>query len=248
MPQRHPSLRDEPIAFAHRGARANAPENTIEAFTLALRLGANGLESDAWVTADGVAVLDHDGIVRRRGRRIPLASLGLGDVPGPMPSAEAFFAQCGIDFDFSVDIKDVGAAAPLVGAAVAAGFDTSRLWLCHWDHATVLDLRRSFPDVRVVDSTRLARIKEGPEKRFAALAEAGVDAVNMHHTDWNAGLGVLAHRFGLLAFAWDAQQPRVIDDLLRMGMDAVYSDHVDRLVTSWMEHAGHAPLRALRDP
>ena len=36
------------------------PENTIEAFELALRLGASGLESDVWITADGVAVLDAD--------------------------------------------------------------------------------------------------------------------------------------------------------------------------------------------
>ncbi|MGA1075335.1 MAG: glycerophosphodiester phosphodiesterase, partial [Ilumatobacteraceae bacterium] len=61
MQQRLPSLLDPPIMFAHRGARAHAPENTIEAFQLALRLGATGLESDAWLTADGVVVLDHDG-------------------------------------------------------------------------------------------------------------------------------------------------------------------------------------------
>src|SRR4051794_27300736 len=69
--QRLPSLLDEPIAFGHRGARAHAPENTLEAFELALRLGANGLESDVWLTADGVPVLDHDGVLRRRmGRSI----------------------------------------------------------------------------------------------------------------------------------------------------------------------------------
>ncbi|MDQ1372669.1 MAG: glycerophosphoryl diester phosphodiesterase, partial [Actinomycetota bacterium] len=50
-----------PIGFAHRGARAHAPENTLEAFQLALKLGATGLESDVWLTHDGVPVLDHDG-------------------------------------------------------------------------------------------------------------------------------------------------------------------------------------------
>ena len=63
MPDRlDPSV--PPIGFAHRGARAHAPENTLEAFALALRLGATGLESDAWLTADGEVVLDHDGVVR----------------------------------------------------------------------------------------------------------------------------------------------------------------------------------------
>ena len=40
-----PSLIHPPIAFGHRGARAHAPENTLESFRLALRLGATGLES-----------------------------------------------------------------------------------------------------------------------------------------------------------------------------------------------------------
>ena len=75
MQQRLPSLLDPPIAFAHRGAKAHAPENTIEAFTLALRLGATGLESDVWLTSDGVPVLDHDGVVRARLRSRPIATV-----------------------------------------------------------------------------------------------------------------------------------------------------------------------------
>ena len=62
MSPRLPPLRSPQLLFAHRGARAHAPENTLEAFTLGLRLGANGLESDVWLTADGQAVLDHDGL------------------------------------------------------------------------------------------------------------------------------------------------------------------------------------------
>ena len=62
------------------------------------------------------------------------------------------------------------------------------------------------------------------------MAEAGIDVVNLHHSDWSAGLTTLFHRFGRLAFAWDAQHERVLKDLMRMGVDGIYSDHVDRLV------------------
>jgi glycerophosphoryl diester phosphodiesterase len=85
-------------------------------------------------------------------------------------------------------------------------------------------------EVRLVDSTRLDRIKEGPERRAATLAGAGIDAVNMHHVDWTGGLVTLFHRFEVLAFGWDAQLPRVLGELVDMGIDAVYSDHVDRMV------------------
>ena len=74
MTTRIPALKAPPIAFAHRGARAHAPENTLGAFTLALRLGATGLESDVWLTADGEAVLDHDGLAGGRLRRRRIAS------------------------------------------------------------------------------------------------------------------------------------------------------------------------------
>jgi glycerophosphoryl diester phosphodiesterase len=84
--------------------------------------------------------------------------------------------------------------------------------------------------VRLVDSTRLRRIKEGPERRAALHAEAGIDAVNLHASDWTGGLTTLWHRFGRYALGWDAQQPRVLDTLLRTGVDGVFSDHVDRMI------------------
>jgi nucleotide-binding universal stress UspA family protein len=68
------------------------------------------------------------------------------------------------------------------------------------------------------------------ERRAATLADKGIDALNMHRLDWTGGLTTLVHRFGVLAFAWDAQLPRVLAELVDMGIDAVYSDHVDRMV------------------
>jgi glycerophosphoryl diester phosphodiesterase len=215
-----------PIGFAHRGARAHAPENTLEAFELARRLGANGLESDVWLSRDGVAVLDHDG---KAGRRA-IARIHRADLPGHVPALTELFERCGTDFDLSLDVKDPDAAGPTLDAARAAGMDLSRLWLCHHDWEQVARWRELDAHVRLVDSTRLKRVKEGPERRAATLADAGIDAVNMHHSDWTGGLTTLFHRFERYAFGWDAQHERVLRSLLAMGIDAVYSDHVDRMV------------------
>ncbi len=54
-----------PIVFAHRGASAYAPENTLEAFRLAYRQGADGIELDAKLSADGEVVVIHDAGVER---------------------------------------------------------------------------------------------------------------------------------------------------------------------------------------
>jgi glycerophosphoryl diester phosphodiesterase len=54
-----------PTVFAHRGASAYAPENTLAAFSLALRQEADGIELDAKLTKDGHVVVIHDPTVYR---------------------------------------------------------------------------------------------------------------------------------------------------------------------------------------
>ncbi len=214
------------MTFAHRGAKAHAPENTLEAFALGLRLGATGLESDVWLTADGVAVLDHDGLIGGLGRKRSIASVPRSELPPHIPTLKDLYATCGTGFDLSLDVKDPAAAAPTVAVARAAGA-ADRLWLCHPEWELVATWRGPFPEVRLVDSTRVKAMRSGPERRAADLAAAGIDAVNLHHSDWNGGLITLFHRFERLCLAWDAQTERVLHDVIDRGTDGVFSDHVD---------------------
>lgn len=229
-------LRAPPIAFAHRGAMAHAPENTLEAFSLALEMGATGLESDVWVSRDGAAVLDHDGEFGWWPRKRTIAATDRMDLPDHMPTLEELFVTCGVDFELSLDVKTEEAVAATVDVvkAVAARHDptlASRVWLCHPDLETVAAWRERFDGVRIVHSTRLRSIDGGPERHAATLAERGIDACNMHRSDWTGGLTTLYHRFGILAFGWDAQHERMLRELIEAGIDAVYSDFVDRMTT-----------------
>ena len=58
----------------------------IESFALALTLGATGLESDVWLTADGIPVLDHDGVVRIGRRRRSVRDVRRSSSPSTCPS------------------------------------------------------------------------------------------------------------------------------------------------------------------
>ena len=51
--------------FAHRGGSALGPENTLAAFDLGIRVGADGLELDVHLSADGVPVVHHDATLDR---------------------------------------------------------------------------------------------------------------------------------------------------------------------------------------
>src|SRR5450755_3738942 len=96
-----------PITFAHRGARLEEPENTIPAFRRALEAGVRGLESDAWLSADGEVVLVHDGTVGRglRRKKVPattaeeLAEFGV-------PRLAELYAELGTAYELSIDVKD----------------------------------------------------------------------------------------------------------------------------------------------
>lgn len=54
------ATRRRPLLFAHRGASRLAPENTLEAFDLAVRIGVDVLEMDVHMTRDGQVVVIHD--------------------------------------------------------------------------------------------------------------------------------------------------------------------------------------------
>lgn len=53
------------ITYAHRGASEYCPENTLLSFYTGIYMGANGIETDVQMTADGVAVLFHDHTIER---------------------------------------------------------------------------------------------------------------------------------------------------------------------------------------
>lgn len=226
---RLPSLRDTPIGFAHRGAKAHARENTPEAFDLAIKLGATGIESDVWLSRDGQLILNHDGNIGIRRRHI--RSLDRAALPDTMITLPELIERLPTTTDVSIDIKDDAAMAPLLEWSVTLEpLTRSRLYLCHPDWTKLAQWRSIDEHVRLVDSTSVKAMSQGPERRANQLFEAGIDAVNLRHGEWTGGMAALFHRFGRLCFGWDAQHRRILDDLLRMGLDGVYSDHVDTMM------------------
>jgi glycerophosphoryl diester phosphodiesterase len=190
------------------------------------------------VTADGVAVLDHDGVVKRGlGRTRPISEYRRSALPDHIPSLGELIQRCGSDYDLSLDLKDAPSGQVVVDTvAEIAPAMLERIWLCAPQWESLLPLRGR--GAKLVDSTRLARIKEGPERRAATLAEHGIDAVNMHHSDWTGGLVTLFHRFNRVTFGWDMQEPHILQTALRMGLDGVYSDWVDRMMDAYVAEIG----------
>lgn len=227
MQERISPLIDRQITFAHRGARAHLPENTIAAFELAIRLGSTGLESDTWMSRDGIAVLDHDGVVKGKIRNKPISTFNRSELPAWIPSLDDLYQRCGSDMHLSLDIKDNNSMDAVIRTMIESG-NPKKTWLCHPDLAFLEQWIGRAEGANLVHSTRLKSMLKGPERHAATLRDLGISTVNMPFPDWNGGLVALFHRFDIFCFGWNLQYPEVLTTGLRMGLDGIFSDWPDR--------------------
>lgn len=210
--------------FAHRGGRAHGPDNTIATFREALARGAQGLETDAWVTVDGHVVLDHDGVIRaaRRSHR-PIAEVRRDELPAHIPTLDELYTECGTDFDLAIDVRLPTVAETVI--SVARSYTAlDRLWIVgatpkllrgwqHLDHSGAYAM-----SIRLVERRRTI---------IDAARHAGADALNMRWPWWTKPWVRRVHQAGLLAFAYDVQSRWTQRRCAHLGIDGIFTDHVD---------------------
>jgi len=120
----------KPWLHAHRGASADAPENTLASFALGLRQGADGIELDVHASADGVPMVIHDpDLSRTTDRHGMVAELiaeeigranaaahwaGEADGPTHVPRLSAVLELLPLDRGVVIDVKDVLAVVAVI--------------------------------------------------------------------------------------------------------------------------------------
>jgi glycerophosphoryl diester phosphodiesterase len=217
------------IGFAHRGGSGHGPDNQLDTFAAAQRLGATGLETDAWVTADGVVVLDHDGVLREaRRRRAPIAKVRRDQLPAHIPTLDELYDRCGTDMDLAIDVSSAEIAAAVAAVAARRGA-SSRLWLVSPHSARLANIDSPNRAVTVRGTAM-----RGPRRRaaFHGIHDAGMDAVNARWMWWTPRFVDEVHDLGMRAFGYDCQQPGSLRRALGMGLDAVFSDHVETMLAA----------------
>jgi glycerophosphoryl diester phosphodiesterase len=163
-------------------------------------------------------------------RRLAVASATAAELSAyGVPSLADLYRELGSDYELSIDLKDAGVGERIVEIARASG-ETSRLWLCSPSRGALRPLRELASEARLVHSQSRSRLEQPLERHAAGLAASNIDAMNMHHSEWTAGLVALFHRFEIKAFAWDTQEVRHLVAMQAIGIDAVYCDHVQRMV------------------
>ncbi len=149
MAARHPYLDwPGPVALAHRGGAADAPENTMQAFAHAVSLGYRYLETDVRVTADGVVVVFHDeDLSRLCGRPGRIADLRAAEVATarvhgtePIPTLDELL-DAWPEARLNIDCKSEDGARPLVDV-ITRHDALDRVCLTSFSDRRVRSLRR----------------------------------------------------------------------------------------------------------
>jgi glycerophosphoryl diester phosphodiesterase len=213
--------------FAHGGCTDGFVENTIDAFVQAGRLGADGVELDVHLTADGALAVHHDAQIDGLG---PLSSLGVSDLPAHVPLLPDVLAVCG-GMVVNVEIKgDPGGRRDhpeLVAAEVA-----SEIAEAGWTDRVIVS---SFevPVLHAVQQVddRLALGELWPflsdvDAGLLRAAEAGWTAVHPFVTEVTADLVDRAHAVGLAVNVWTVNAPRDVTAFVALGVDAVITDNL----------------------
>jgi glycerophosphoryl diester phosphodiesterase len=240
-----------PLAFAHRGGAAHAPENSWRAFEHAVGLGYRYLETDLQATADGVLLAFHDRtldrVTDRQGKvcRYTRAELSGALIYGtePIPALEDLLGAWP-DVRFNLDVKDVAAIAPLPevlrrtnawNRVCVVSFSASRL------RATRRTLGRPVCMAASPFGTAVVRFggprgrhdpqgpgrpgsRQSPGLLMEWLARTGVHCVQVPISVATPSFIGRAQALGLQVHVWTINERPAMERLLDLGVDGIMTD------------------------
>jgi len=207
--------------FAHRGAAAEHPENSVAAFRSAVAMGADGVELDVRFAGSSALVVHHDHALPD-GRLV--ADLRPGDGPEDLCDLAAALAACG-DLEVNIELKSdapgegVALVAPVLEAAVAWG---GRVIISSFDPDTIDEVRRLAPELPT------GQLTAWPDRALDELvpwvAARGHVAWHPHHLLVDEASMALARAAGLAVNTWTVDDPDRILALSALGVDVVMTD------------------------
>ncbi|MEO5983234.1 MAG: glycerophosphodiester phosphodiesterase family protein [Pedococcus sp.] len=246
-----------PIALAHRGGAALAPENTLAAFGRSAALGLRYLETDVKLTRDGHLVCFHDNTLDRvtdgHGpvARQTLASLrglrvrGGEPIPTLTEALEAF-----PEARFTVDLKDWSAIGPLVKVLQHSDFRERVCVAGAWD-SWLATVRAEVPGVRSALGWRSlaalvtsSRTGVRPSRRLATAEFAHVPLRLGRVPVFVERLVEGAHRIGVRVIVWTIDDPVAMRRVLDAGADGIISDRPDLLREVLISRGQWTPMPA----
>ena len=203
------------MVAAHRGVATGAAENTIEAFTNAIAVGADMIEFDVRMTRDGELIAFHDARVNG----MPVRSLTRDEIESATgvrpPLLTEVLRTCAGRIKLDVELKEDG-YVPAVMAALRAALDPSEFVVTSFLPTAVDHAKTAFPEVKtgllVGGSARWAGLPTSVRELYpVALArKVRADYLAPHYRLANLGVLRRAAAAGLPCLVWTVNSPALI--------------------------------------
>lgn len=229
--------------LAHRGLAVDAPENTMLAFELAVRAGADYVETDVHVSADGVAVIAHDPTLKRvaigrvdrvadlSAQELRRVDLGEGQRVATLEEALHAFPRT----RFNIDVK-TDAATEATVEVVRRADAADRVLLTAFSDARRRRLAAMVPGVATsAGRASVLRARAASVTRNAPLlrrAVAGAHALQIPERVGrmrllSPGLIDTAHAAGIEVHVWTVNDEPDMRRLVALGVDGIVTDRAD---------------------
>ncbi len=230
-----------PVVMAHRGASAHAPENTLAAFRLALEHGADGVELDAKLSADGHVMVIHDQTVDRttggkgRVRELTLAQLKKLDAGmhfdssfarEQIPTLEEVFVAVGARTLVNVELTNYASPTdnlPDKVADLVTKFGLQEQVMFSTFHPlTYLRIRRRLPQIPTALLTLPGKAGQLGRGWLGRLLSP--DYLHPYYTDVTEKSMASEKRRDRMVNVWTVNDPVEMRRLFQIGIDGIITD------------------------
>ena len=239
---RHP---DRPVVIAHRGASADAPENTLSAYQEAIRQGSVAAETDVHLTSDQRVVVMHDKTLdRTTGGTGKVADTSLAAIAAldagewfstefagePVPTLQALVGAMRDKAVLCIEIK----AAPRDGGEriaerIAEILDASggrdQAIIFSFYPQQIAASKAAMPDVPALFLVRPKRGEVPYSTGTITMARSiGADLIGIDHRRTTREFVAQAQMAGFPVFVYTVDAPKRIEAMLRAGVDGIITN------------------------
>ncbi|MBI3609603.1 MAG: glycerophosphodiester phosphodiesterase [Nitrospirae bacterium] len=233
-----------PLNIAHRGASGHAPENTMAAFRKAVEMGADWIELDIHLTADGHLVVLHDFTLertagdRRAVKVFTLEQLKTFDVGlwwdeayrnERVPTLDEVLSFAENRIKIQIELKRGSSLYPGIekrliemiarhraeNRTAVSSFETDAL-------KTLRELDRTIP-------LGLLTRKPRPKDILEDAKSLNVQSLHISTRRLSKEILTQAHLNGLPVYAYTVNRPLLMRRYLSMGVDGLFTNYPDRL-------------------
>ncbi|MCL2217734.1 MAG: glycerophosphodiester phosphodiesterase [Defluviitaleaceae bacterium] len=226
--------------LAHRGASYDMPENTMEAFRLAMAQGADGFELDVHLTADGHIVVTHDEVLERVStgagnvcdyelealRKLSFSKLHPGLPPCLIPTlAEVYELVAGTGLIVNVELKTSRFLYPQLSEKLIAlereyGM-TRRVIYSSFNHYSLVAIKKIDPQAKIG-----LLYMENLVDPWAYAKHLNAAAIHPHFPvlQFNPEIVQKCREEKIKVNVWTVDEPQDIDFLKNLGVDAIITN------------------------